>query len=240
MGGGVIIKPALDALNIMSVSAINFLSGCTVIGMSAWSVGKNFIKKEKGIDLKISAPLGVGAAAGGLIGKELLATLTSMFSNADRIGGIQAILLLVVTATTLIYTINKEKVKSLNVTQWYLCVIIGVFLGALGAFLGIGGGPFNMAVLFLFFSMPTKLAAQNSLVIILISQIAGLLKTMLFGNVPEVSVVVLCGMILCGILGSEIGGRISKRITDRCNTVLFEASMILVMALTAYNIRLLF
>ena len=35
------------------------------------------------------------------------------------------------------------------------------------------GGPFNMAVLFYFFSMGTKTAAQNSLYVILISQLTG-------------------------------------------------------------------
>ena len=31
IGGGVIIKPVLDALDVMSVSCISFLSGCTVL-----------------------------------------------------------------------------------------------------------------------------------------------------------------------------------------------------------------
>ena len=30
IGGGVIIKPTLDAFGLLEVSAINFLSGCTV------------------------------------------------------------------------------------------------------------------------------------------------------------------------------------------------------------------
>ena len=38
IGGGVIIKPVLDAMGIMSVSAISFLSGLTVMSMSIISV----------------------------------------------------------------------------------------------------------------------------------------------------------------------------------------------------------
>ena len=38
IGGGVIIKPVLDALGVMSVSALQFLSGLTVLGMSMVSV----------------------------------------------------------------------------------------------------------------------------------------------------------------------------------------------------------
>ena len=37
------------------------------------------------------------------------------------------------------------------------------FLGIISSFLGIGGGPINLVVLFFFFSMPTKIAAENSL-----------------------------------------------------------------------------
>ena len=41
IGGGVIIKPVLDATGIMGVSSISFLSGCTVLAMSVVSVYKN-------------------------------------------------------------------------------------------------------------------------------------------------------------------------------------------------------
>ena len=38
IGGGVIIKPTLDALGILDVSTISFLSGCTVLSMTSYSV----------------------------------------------------------------------------------------------------------------------------------------------------------------------------------------------------------
>ena len=43
IGGGVIIKPALDAFHIMDVSTISFLSGCTVLSMSCYSVAKSML-----------------------------------------------------------------------------------------------------------------------------------------------------------------------------------------------------
>ena len=36
IGGGVIIKPVLDLLHMETVAAIQFLSGCTVLSMSAY------------------------------------------------------------------------------------------------------------------------------------------------------------------------------------------------------------
>lgn len=45
IGGGVIIKPVLDAFGVLNVSAISFLSGCTVLSMSCYSVIKSKIKR---------------------------------------------------------------------------------------------------------------------------------------------------------------------------------------------------
>ena len=45
IGGGVIIKPLLDSFGIASVSEISFLSGCTVLSMSCYSVGKALAAK---------------------------------------------------------------------------------------------------------------------------------------------------------------------------------------------------
>lgn len=38
IGGGVVIKPVLDMLGLETVSTISFLSGCTVLSMSCYSV----------------------------------------------------------------------------------------------------------------------------------------------------------------------------------------------------------
>ena len=61
IGGGVIIKPVLDALGVMSVSSISFLSGCTVLAMSVVSVYKNLRCGTARMDLKIATSLAVGA-----------------------------------------------------------------------------------------------------------------------------------------------------------------------------------
>ena len=80
------------------------------------------------------------------------------------------------------------------------------------------------------------MAAQNSLYIILISQSVGIITTAVTDSIPTLSIILLCGMVLCGVLGSEAGGRINKRLSDRQATLLFEGSMLLVMVLSACNI----
>ena len=115
MGGGVIIKPALDALGIMQVAEINFLSGCTVLGMTCWSVGKSMVQHESQIDLSISTPLAIGAAVGGMAGKQLFSAVAGLLANADTAGGIQAALLCTATFSTLLYTIRKDRLTMLQV-----------------------------------------------------------------------------------------------------------------------------
>lgn len=236
MGGGIIIKPVLDAVGILSVSAISFLSGCTVLAMSCWNVGKSFAKKESAIDLHTTPFLGIGAAAGGLLGKQLFNRAASLFPDQNAVGGVQAGLLLIATLITLIYTVYKDRIAAKRVSSPAVAVLIGLTLGMLGTFLGIGGGPFNVAALCLFFSMPTKSAAQNSLFIIMFSQLAGTLKTLLFDGLPAVDPVILIGMVLLGIAGSEIGRRINRRINDRQATFCLEGAMVLILCINLYNI----
>ncbi|MBR0093543.1 MAG: sulfite exporter TauE/SafE family protein [Lachnospiraceae bacterium] len=235
MGGGVLIKPVLDASGLLQVAAINFLSGCTVIGMSLWSVGKSVLKKDARLDLRISTPLAMGAACGGLLGKELFRLAAASFSDENKAGTLQALLLFVATFCTLLYTLKKDSLRSYHVKSPLPCVCIGLFLGTIGAFLGIGGGPFNMAVLFLFFSMPVKTAAENSLYIILISQTVAILFTLATSGMPQIAPVLLLALIISGILGSELGSRIAVRIDEKRTTALFLVTMVLVMLICVYN-----
>lgn len=236
MGGGIIIKPVLDATGVMSVSTITFMSGCTVIAMTCWSVGKTMLKKESVIDLKNTTYLAIGAAIGGLLGKQLYNMTAKLFANADTAGGVQAALLLIATLATFIYTINKNKITARKITSPIIAIIIGLFLGILGSFLGIGGGPFNVAVLYYFFSMNTKTATQNSLYIVLFSQVTSTLKTVCLDTIPSFDVFILIGMIIFGIAGSEFGRQINKKIDDRQATRLFEGAMLLIMCINIYNI----
>lgn len=236
MGGGIIIKPALDATGLMPVETITFLSGCTVISMSCWSVGKTLWKKESVLDMKNTPLLALAAAVGGLLGKQLYTLAAGLFAERDTAGGVQACLLFAATFATLLYTLNKEKLRGRQTGSLAAGFGIGLFLGMLGAFLGIGGGPFNVAALTYFFSMPTKKATQNSLLIVLLSQTASTLKTVLFDGLPGFDPGLLLGMILLGIVGSELGRRLNRRLNERQATRCLEGCMVLILGINVYNI----
>lgn len=236
MGGGIIIKPVLDATGVMTVSAVTFLSGCTVISMSCWSVGKNLRNRDSVLDLHSTLFLALGAAAGGLAGKQLFTMVAGLFADKNTAGGVQAALLLTATFATFLYTLHKDKIRSKQVDSPAVGVVIGLFLGILGSFLGIGGGPFNVAVLYYFFSMPTKKATQNSLFIVLFSQLTSTLKTVIFDGIPAVDLSLLVGMVFLGVLGSEMGRRVHKKIDNRQATIFLECAMVLIMCINVYNI----
>ena len=236
IGGGVLIKPLLDAFGVLSVASISFLSGCTVLSMSCYSVMKAKLSGESLVDMKTGTPLAVGAAIGGVAGKMMFQYLSNLSPDKDKVGAIQAVCLLLITFGTMVYTLRKDRIQTHHVTNLPACIAIGLVLGICSSFLGIGGGPINLVVLFFFFSMDTKTAAQNSLYIILFSQITSLLNTLMTGTVPEFGIGLLVLMVAGGIFGGVVGRVVNKRIEADTVNRLFIGLMVIIMLICVYNI----
>lgn len=235
IGGGVIIKPVLDSFHVLSVATISFLSGCTVLSMSCYSVLRTLGAGDSRMKLPVALPLGIGAAVGGVTGKELFKHLSALGSNPDAVGAVQAACLVLVTLLTLLYTLFSGKIRKKDVRQPFLVAVIGLVMGLISAFLGIGGGPINLMVLGYFFSMDVKAAAQNSLLVILLSQIASLITTFVTGTVPDFPVLLLCLMIVGGILGGIFGRRLNRRLDARQVNLLFCAAMVVIILISVRN-----
>lgn len=236
IGGGVIIKPVLDAFGILDVETISFLSGCTVLSMTAYAVLKSRAGGNAKGDKKVRFPMAAGAALGGLAGKELFSFVASLSPDRNRVGAVQAFCLLLVTAGTLVYTLFKDRIHTQHVKAPAGCILIGISLGILSSFLGIGGGPVNLVVLFFFFSMSTKEAAESSLYIIFFSQTASLLSSLATGSIPEFPVKLLVLMVCGGILGGVCGRAANKRMEERIVDRLFIGQMVLMILINIYNI----
>ncbi len=235
IGGGVIIKPVLDLLHLETVAAISFLSGCTVLSMSCYSVGRAMLAGERRVSLSTGTPLALGAAAGGLLGSQLFSAVKAMFDNPNTVGSVQAVCLAIVTAGTLAYTLNKERIRTLRVENKAACVVIGLFLGCMSSFLGIGGGPINLVVLYFFFSMDTKTAAANSLYIIFFGQLFSLFTALAARTVPPFRPSVLVLMVAGGIGGGIIGRMLNKKMDNRLVERLFIALMAVIIAISLFN-----
>lgn len=236
VGGGVIIKPVLDAFGVLEVSAISFLSGCTVLAMTTYSVVKSLIGKDVSIKARIIIFLAAGSAIGGILGRGIFTYISQLYVDKNKIGVVQAICLLVITIGTLIYTLLKNKIKTICITSGITCVLSGVFLGMLSAFLGIGGGPVNLIILFYFFSMTTKEAAEVSLYMIFFSQLSSLLSSVVSGRIPQFSPVILYCMILGGIIGGIIGRCWNQHLKESTVDKMFIVLMSILIAVNIYNI----
>lgn len=235
IGGGVVIKPVLDMLQMGSAATINFLSGCTVLSMSLYSVGKSLRAGDSRVEMSTGTPLALGAAIGGVVGKQLFSAVKAMFADEGMVGGVQAVSLGVITVGTLLYTIYKSRIPTLRMTRKAFCVVIGLLLGIMSSFLGIGGGPINLVVLGYFFSMDTKTAAANSLYIILFSQAASLLATLATRSVPDFRLPALILMVAGGIGGGIVGRSLNRKMDNRAVDKLFMGLMLLIIGICVYN-----
>lgn len=106
----IVIKPVLDATHTLSFGTISFLSGCTVLAMTTVSL----IRSRKGsvtLNMKMSTLLGIGAALGGVLGKELFNMAQKVLFSENIVGAIQSIILLIITVGVFLYTALKIKLS---------------------------------------------------------------------------------------------------------------------------------
>ncbi|MBR3358215.1 MAG: sulfite exporter TauE/SafE family protein [Solobacterium sp.] len=235
IGGGVLIKPALDMFQNDGASVINFLSSCTVFSMSVYSIGKEFLRPSQKIDYRSMIPLAAGAAAGGILGNRLFRMIRDASSQAGLVSGIQACALGIVMVLVLLYTLNRKKIRSVRIESSAASLLIGLALGTMSSFLGVGGGPINLAVLYYFFSMNTKTAAISSIFIILFGQAANISVTLMSGVPEGVSFAILALMVAGGIAGGIIGRAFNKKIDETVVDKMFIGSLIVIIALCIMN-----
>lgn len=233
VGGGVVIKPVFDAVAGMSVSQVSFLSGCTVLAMTIVSLLRS--RGEK-IELKRGTLLAVGGAVGGLLGKVVFDWVKSLTGNDGLVGVVQSVIMILLTAGVGVYMAFREKIRTKNVQNAALCVIIGLALGVMSAFLGIGGGPINLVVLYYFFSMDTKQAALHSIYVIFFSQAASFVSSLAMQNVPAFDPVTLVVMVAGGVAGGFLGRAFNKKMSSRQVDMLFSILLAVITLISVYNL----
>lgn len=235
IGGGVIIKPVLDAAATLSVSQISFLSGCSVLAMSIVSLISSKSGDAK-IDKRRTTPLAIGSAIGGVVGKMIFDVIKRNAGNDGVVGTLQSILMILLTLGVLLYVLNKKRIKTNDAQSMLVCLAIGLILGIISSFLGIGGGPINLAVLYFFFSMNTKTAAINSLYMIFFAQTASLIYSFASSSIPDIDYLTLGVMIISGVIGGFLGRRINKRMSSKAVDKLFCFMLISIICISIYNL----
>ncbi|RWZ50169.1 sulfite exporter TauE/SafE family protein [Halobacillus fulvus] len=223
IGGGVIIKPVLDAIGTYDVGTISALSSATVFAMAVVSLLRNSQSRQD-FQLKTTFLLALGSIVGGTGGKAIFNELLSRIGNTDGVTLVQACLLVFLLILILI---NRVKdFPSYQLRRPVIIFSVGLILGGFSAFLGIGGGPLNVAVLIFVFSMGIKAAAIHSILIIFFSQLATLITISFTTGFGVLDMSMLGYMIAGGVIGGFIGSSLSKKIESGYVDLLFKLALV--------------
>ena len=238
IGGGIIIKPVLDAISSLEIEKIAFLSSCTVLAMSCISFFRNIGtgKENKTVlEGRRGTALVLGAVTGGITGKMILNLAISSL-DASFTGTVQSLVLIVLTLMVFIYMFKKGKLKKKNIRSIPGCVSLGVLMGMISTFLSIGGGPINIMLISYFLNMDTKTTVVHSIYTIFVSQFASLIFTVISGSIPAIPYDVLIAVVSGGILGGLLGSWIMKQLPHKYIDRLFCVVVAAVMLLSVYNV----
>lgn len=235
MGGGVIIKPVLDVLKGFDVQTIGVLSSITVFSMSVVSIGKQMLAKTK-IPFNTAIPLALGSVAGGLLGEQLLQGIVSALRADSAVTVVQNVVLSLLILAVFLYMKNKSHIKGKELRGAAVSLLVGVFLGVCSSFLGIGGGPINVALIIYLFSYDTKTATVCSLVTILFAQLSKLGTVALTTGFAVYDFTMAPAMVAGAILGGFIGASLNKKCREETVEKAFNVVQLLVLAIAVFNI----
>lgn len=240
MGGGVIIKPVLDMMHHYDAATVGVLSSLTVLIMSLVSVLKQIRQKAKIIP-KIVIPLALGSVWGGNLGNRMFSVLLRSLGDSETASKgvtiVQNTVLALLIILVFLYMLRKDSIRSFHFEGILPSLLTGVFLGVCSSFLGIGGGPINVALLILLFSFDTKTAAVCSIFTILFAQVSKVGDILLSpGGLSSYDLSMLLPMAIGAVAGGFIGSKLNKELPERTVDKMFNAVQILVFVICLFNI----
>ena len=94
--------------------------------------------------------LSAGSVAGGITGQFIYNKVCTAVNNNNAVIFIQNICLLILMVVVFVYMLFADKIKKHRFSSAPAYILSGFFLGFISSFLGIGGGPINVAVNILF------------------------------------------------------------------------------------------
>lgn len=231
LGGGVIIKPVLDFIGAHDLSMISFLSTSAVFTMAVYSTIKQVRNKVK-FDTIMIVLVAIGAMIGGNVGSSLFSYLMKVMDN-DVLRFIQSLSLAILLIVVLI-NVNVEH-KNLTVKNKFVTFIIGLLLGIISAFLGIGGGPINVAVFIFFFSVDLKSATVYSIATILFSQGSKLFTIATTSGFAIFDLSLLWYTLPMAVLGGIVGTYVNHKANEKLIKQIFNITVVCIILLNLYN-----
>lgn len=240
MGGGVIMKPAMDFLGHYPSASIGLLSSITVFFMSSVSLAKDYRAQRAAGRVPVSIPrlliLSAGSVAGGITGQFIYNKVCAAVNNNNAVIFIQNICLLILMVVVFVYMLFADKIKKHRFSSALAYILSGFFLGFISSFLGIGGGPINVALFIYVFSFEIKTAAFASLTTIFFAQIAKLASVLFTTGFAPYDLSMAPYMIVCGIAGGFLGTHLKLHASTKAVNILFNIVEAFIIALCVANI----
>lgn len=234
LGGGVIIKPLFDMIGIHDASTIGFYSSCAVFTMCIVSIIKQ-VKKGFQFDIKTIIYISLGSLFGGLLGERTFQYITYSLEN-HTVKMIQAILLGITLILIMIYTLQKNKFHHYHIKNKGSIFLTGLFLGSISIFLGIGGGPLNVATLMLMFSFSMKEATIYSIATIFFSQVSKLGSIIVQHQLLTYDLSFLPFICISAIVGGYIGTIFNQKFNEKEIEKVYRILLILLIGISCYNV----
>lgn len=234
LGGGVIIKPLLDLVNYHDAASIGIYSSVAVFTMCVMSLVRQ-VRSGFEFDRTVALWVSVGSLVGGVVGERVFALATAGLDDT-LVKAVQAGVLALVLALILVYTLREGDMPSLMLRSPAAIAAVGLALGAVSVFLGIGGGPLNVAAFTLFFGMDLKQATVYSLATIFFSQLSKLGLNAASGELLGVDLAFVPFVVLPAIAGGALGTRINRNAPEATVRLTYLAIMVALLALSCYNV----
>ncbi|MCX6051343.1 MAG: sulfite exporter TauE/SafE family protein [Campylobacterales bacterium] len=205
IGGGTILVPLLLLLGFETKIAI----GISVVQMMFSSFYGSYLNNKKGtLDVPMVATIGVG----GFMGAFLSGIITSNLSDKS----LELIFLsFAIFALVRLFLKPKEHKEQKHVNRLIL-LVIGIFLGAIGMAIGVGGSMILVPILVGFLHVPLKKAVSAGLFFVVFSSIAGFISHATVGHVDFKSGIIIGLASLFGVyLGIHLKDRVDVHLQRR-------------------------
>ena len=203
--------------------------------MSAVSL-VNSVKQDIQIKIKLSMMIALSSITGGIIGKVIFNYAVENINNSDLVMLIQAAIIAGLMVFIFIFVKYKHLMTTYHLKSPFIIIGVGLVLGVLAAFLGIGGGPFNVAILTLLFSMDSKEAGLNSIFIIFFSQLSSIVYTASTTGFSYFDLAMMPYMIAGGVLGGLIGSRLVAKVPNRTVDKIFLIGIVIIIGISVVNV----
>ena len=234
LGGGVIIKPLFDMIGYHNAATIGFYSAVAVFTMSIVSIIKQ-LKNGFDFHLKTILWISIGSLIGGIAGEWIFNRVTYSYENSV-VKVIQGSLLAITLVCILIYTINKDKIRSYHLKNFLSIFLVGFFLGSISVFLGIGGGPLNVALLMLLFSYKIKDATIYSIATIFFAQLSKLGSIIISNKLFEYDLSLIPFICISAIIGGFIGTLINQKLKETSIERFYIFLITVLLLISGYNV----